>query len=546
MTRTRAIQAVSFTAYVVLLWYAAFPPVADVPVDIFLRMDPLILALVGTAGRAFLVRLLPAALVILLSIFLGRFFCSMVCPLGASIDASDRVVRGKAPRPGSREAVPGGMKLVKYCVLAFMTAAAFFGVSLAAYGSPVAIATRFFGLLVYPLAFMAADAGLAVSRPLADLIGVPGLAYAAVPARAFRLLWVTVALMGGMVALGFLAPRFWCRYLCPAGAIFALASWKPILVRRRVSDRCTSCGLCRKACPMGAISEHPCLTDFSECIVCMKCSDICPEDAICFTPRRGAAPSPEREVLFSRNRRVLILSAMAGVGTALVTCLGLKGNTREGGAGGVMDPSLVRPPGSLTEYRFLRTCVGCGECMKACPTNTLQPAGLAAGFSAVFTPVMVPRRGPCDTTCNTCGRVCPTGAIRGLDLDEKRHAKVGTAQVLKHRCIAWESGKSCLVCDEVCPYGAVSLERVPDIPVAVPVVDERKCNGCGFCEHFCPVYPTAAIVVDPMDALRLDSGSHRARSRELGFAFDPKGQVKAGEPAPRVIGDDDLPPGFSD
>jgi formate hydrogenlyase subunit 6/NADH:ubiquinone oxidoreductase subunit I len=184
--------------------------------------------------------------------------------------------------------------------------------------------------------------------------------------------------------------------------------------------------------------------------------------------------------------------------------------------------------------------------MKACPTNTLQPAGLAAGFGAVFTPVMVPRRGPCDTTCNACGQVCPTGAIRGLDLDEKRHAKVGTAQILRHRCIAWESGKACLVCDEVCPYGAISLQRTPDIPVAVPVVDERRCNGCGFCEHFCPVSPGAAIVVDPMDALRLEDGSYRSRSRELGFTFEEKKQGNAGMGEQSVIPDGGLPPGFSD
>ncbi len=544
MRLNRIVQAMSFTAFMILLWYAAFPLVSVIPVDLFLGMDPIILALAGTAGRAFLVKLLPALVILVLSIFLGRFFCSMVCPLGASIDVSDRLVGGKTPRRFSWIEIHRDMKLVKYCVFVFMVFSAVFGLSLAAYGSPMVLATRFYGLLVYPVVSLAADAGLIVVRPLADRFGVTALAYASIPPRAFSLQWLTVALMGGITAGAFLAPRFWCRYLCPAGAVFALVSVKPIIVRRRVSEQCTSCGLCRKACPMGAIAEDPHKTDFPECIVCMKCSGVCPEHAIRFSPGPGAAPM--RAFLFSRHRRALILSALAGAGAALVALTGFRGSACEGGSGWVPAPSLIRPPGSLPECGFLQTCVGCGECMKACPTNTLQPAGLAAGFSAVFSPVMVPRRGPCDTTCNACGQVCPTGAIRGLDLAEKRYAKVGTAQILRHRCIAWESGKPCLVCDEVCPYGAVSLQRVTGIPVAVPVVDERKCNGCGFCEHFCPVFPGAAIVVDPMDALRLEDGSYRVRSRELGFTFEPKGQDGTGAPEPPVVQDEGLPPGFSD
>jgi len=130
-------------------------------------------------------------------------------------------------------------------------------------------------------------------------------------------------------------------------------------------------------------------------------------------------------------------------------------------------------------------------------------------------------------------------------LDEKRYAKVGTAYVIPHKCIAWEFGRPCLVCDEVCPYGAVELKTVEGISVAVPFVDETKCNGCGFCEYYCPVQARSAIVVEPMDELRLETGSYLATSRELGLSFELK--KKQGPDRERVpeIPEGSLPPGFT-
>jgi NAD-dependent dihydropyrimidine dehydrogenase PreA subunit len=142
--------------------------------------------------------------------------------------------------------------------------------------------------------------------------------------------------------------------------------------------------------------------------------------------------------------------------------------------------------------------------------------------------------------------VCPTGALRRLDPEEKRYAKVGTAVIDRHVCIAWEQGKPCLVCDEVCPYGAVSLQHREGLGVSVPVVDEDRCNGCGFCEHYCPVGPVAAIVVRPMDALRLETGSYRDKGREIGLSLEENTRTLPGGEEDHTGMDDALPPGFSD
>jgi MauM/NapG family ferredoxin protein len=544
MTLRRVIQTASSVIFLVLLLYAAFPLILPVPVDLFLRMDPLILIATVITTKGFIIVLLPGVVIVALTIVFGRFFCSMVCPLGTSIDISDRLFSGSEAAERKRISPRSKWKLIKYLVLLFILTAALLRISLAAYGAPIPIITRFYALLVYPVFTLMADAGLTVLRPIADKMGITWLAYADLLNPVFALQWFIIALPGVIFALAFRSPRFWCRYLCPSGAILALFSMQPLLNRRRVSRQCTSCGLCRKGCPMDAIAEDPHATDFAECIVCRRCSELCPEDAVRFFAKKG--DMAQRVIRFSAHRRVLIGSALAGFLAALIVRVGLKGIACEGGLGRIMDSTLIRPPGAVPECSFLDRCVGCGECMKACPTNTLQPSGMVAGLAGFFSPIVVPRRGPCDPTCNACGHVCPTEAIRPLPMEEKRYAKIGTASITRQRCIAWEYGKTCLICDEVCPYGAISLQQVSGLAVAVPYVEEGRCNGCGFCEYYCPVQAKAAIVVEPMDAIRLDKGSYRVKGKQIGLAIEPKqqGMPESGE---KQQGPEDvLPPGFTE
>jgi ferredoxin len=77
-------------------------------------------------------------------------------------------------------------------------------------------------------------------------------------------------------------------------------------------------------------------------------------------------------------------------------------------------------------------------------------------------------------------------------------------------------------------------------------VEESRCNGCGFCEYYCPVQAKAAIVVEPMDAIRLDKGSYRVRGKQIGLAIEPKqqGMPESGEKPQRPV--NGLPPGFTE
>lgn len=537
----RGVQIVCLLAFWVLLGLAAYPLVPALPVDAFLRLDPAAAAVTMAAARAWIAAFLPAALLLAATFLLGRFFCSHVCPLGTTIDGCDRLLQPSRPRDAVR--VPAGWHRGKYLVLAALVGGALLGVSLVYLAAPLPLATRLYALILRPVLQLAADAALSAAHPLADRWDWTWLAFAQVPSHRYALPWFTFLGSGLVLALGLRAPRLWCRALCPAGALLALCARRPV-IRRTVSPACTACGLCRRRCPVGAIGEDPRQTRHAECIVCQTCVSVCPEKAVAFAASGGGdrlAQGP-----FSPSRRQWLAAGLGGMGAAAVTLTGAEHLLGAQGLARLVPTALIRPPGALPEADFLARCIRCGACLRACPTNTLQPLGGVTGLSGFYTPVVTPSLGACEPQCNACGHVCPTGAIRPLPPGEKLWAKIGTAQVLRHKCLAWELDRPCLVCDETCPYDAVEFRRVPGQKVAVPFVAEERCAGCGFCEHHCPVTAQAAIVVEPMEALRLDSGSYVRKGRELGLRLEVR---PAGGPAapPGVPGPSGtLPPGFTE
>jgi ferredoxin len=164
---------------------------------------------------------------------------------------------------------------------------------------------------------------------------------------------------------------------------------------------------------------------------------------------------------------------------------------------------MIRPPGAAA-VDFGARCARCGACIRACPTQGLQPSLFEGGLQNLLTPRLVPRLGYCSFGCNACGQVCPTGAIPELDLVVKQHTTIGLASINRDRCLPWAYNTPCIVCEEACPVEskAIKLEEVTLINaqgesaiLQRPQVDRTLCIGCGICEYQCPLGGESAIRV---------------------------------------------------
>jgi polyferredoxin len=526
----RIVQLLLFLLFLILLIQTVYPLKSWLPADFFLRLDPL--TAIGTilssrSVETLLTKFLSAIVIVVLTIFLGRFFCNWICPLGTTIDFADRVIRGKSIRVRKPKlAHTPQLRNLKYYILGGFLVAALLSLQVAWLMDPIPIATRSYAIMVYSYFSYVANALLGplwqmpivnkVSEPiygfLRDNVFLPNseLGYQSIT----MLHHIAFIAFMGILALSLLYPRFWCRDLCPLGALFGLLSKVSFLRWVVDKEKCVECNKCYHECKTNAILEKGDGYLVQECVDCFNCQDVCPTDAIKFafqspftslqpTPKPSTHPSPsiggeggeggKREKQYTpgldlSKRRFIQAAALGAVAVPL---LKLKPSDR------AYPPFLIRPPGSLPEDRFLDKCIRCAECMKVCPTNALHPTLFEAGVEGIGTPKLVPKMGYCDYECNACGQVCPTGAIKKLTLAEKKKLKIGTAYFNKNKCYPWNENLNCLVCEEHCPTPEKSikfwevevLEQKTNKTVMVkrPYVVTETCIGCGICENKCPI-----------------------------------------------------------
>lgn len=493
-----SVQTLSVLLLVYIIWMTREPLSGVINPKIYFQIDPLIMLVTAIAERVLLAGILLAGATIILTFILGRAFCGWVCPLGALMDLCAQFLslfRRKSPH----EAEPSRARKIKYILLGIIALFAVIGIQLAWIIDPITIFVRSFSFTVHPLItnsfdwfFMALLRALEFPVWLEEIYYLSKETVLAAKNPVFPHTWLIFSEFALIFGLVLLKRRFWCRYICPLGAMLALpAKFSPL---RRIVRSCKDkCLICKDICRMNAIFEDNSYIP-QECILCMDCITECPNQSAAFTFKRKSRPQLESSnvtmavdtgptSLSSSMTRARFLAILLG---SITFIMGLKHKvwcTISGASPRKSTRPVVRPPAALKEDEFVQRCIRCGNCMKVCVTNVLQPVLLESGFQGIWTPHLCNDIGYCEYKCTLCGRVCPTGAIEPLTIQKKMQTKMGTAVVNKDTCRVWSVGVECLVCEEHCPVSnkAIKTQQVKTGHkiLLAPCVSHELCVGCG-------------------------------------------------------------------
>lgn len=495
------------------------------PVSIALQFDPLT-ALGTILSSGTLYKGLLWSLVILIpTIFIGRFFCGWVCPLGSLNQWTSEIRSERLSFKGKGRIESNRYKKyqrIKYYIFLFFIAAALMGTLQVGLLDPLPLLARSIGTAILPAIHVAA---LGITLWVKS-IGYPPLAefaqgiydFVAPLFLPFRQMFfhgiLTVGIFITMIlVLNRLFTRFWCRGICPLGAMLGIFSRYAIFGLQKHESSCNHCNECLLHCQGADNPDIGSRWRQTECHLCLNCQASCPNSSLSFRffpAQIDSSANPAGTPKVDITRRKVLGSLAAGV--AFFPLI------RSGDAFEANRQSkLIRPPGAVDEDDFLAKCIRCGQCMRVCPNNALHPTMLESGMEGIWSPILISRIGYCEPTCTLCGQVCPTGAILPLTVKQKVGNKteppvrIGTAFIDRGRCLPWAMGKPCIVCEEWCPTAikavyiieeAVTLRDGSKQRFKRPYVDPAHCTGCGACEYACPVVDQAAIYITSVGETR--------------------------------------------
>jgi polyferredoxin len=485
----------------------------DYPVRFFFELDPLAALSNALASRALYRGLLWALVIVVPTLFLGRFFCGWICPMGTIHHCLGNL---RSESKLGKQLVDSNRykrwQTTKYYILFALLVAAALGTALVGWLDPFSVLVRSVGLSIFPALNYALNAFVQALEhsDFTPFQATGGALHAALAATVldFRQPYFRQGLYLGLIfvvilALNLRITRFWCRALCPLGALLAITSRWSILGLRKNAEACNDCNRCMMHCQGGDDPSGHAPWHKAECVLCLNCVASCPKQSLSFAffNESAAVQGPNLQ------RR----KALTGVAAGVVAIPLLRSTA---GFAVARNERLLRPPGSLDEGSFLERCLRCGECMKVCPNNALQPSVTEGGLEGLWTPVLVPHIGYCEPSCVLCSQVCPTGAIWEITPQEKgwvvgvgkntKPIRLGTAFYDRGRCLPWAMGIDCIVCQEWCPTSpkAIYLQEA-EITDATgnkkvlkrPYIDPAECIGCGACEFACVLKDRPAVYV---------------------------------------------------
>lgn len=507
-TKIRRIVQILFLLFFVLLFIQArYPYKTATGSDLFLRFSPLIPLFDFIQNFSVSLIFWPALIILLITPFLGRVFCGWICPLGTTLDISDKWLKPPTNRFAEKWQK---YSRIKFVLLIACIILAFFSVNAWGYLDPLSLFNRVLAIVLYPLLTLTVDSGLltltnipfledavySVYDTYKDFIMTEEQAYYQ------QVFWIAL-LFVLIISLEKLSRRFWCRYLCPAGAWLGfLSQWR--LYERIVGPECPLCNKCHRECKMNAIpKDDVAFTNKVECIECFSCGENCPPKTKSITYRWRWKPYHTKVDFERRTFLKTTAGSLAALGLLEIGLTKKEEHSR-----------LLRPPGAVEEDLFQDRCIRCLECVRICESNggCLQPGQIQNSVLQLWLPLAVMREGYCEYNCNLCGQVCPTDAILPLSLIEKKKTSMGLAYFDKNLCIPYVENKDCLVCEEHCPTPQKAIKfDIKEVllhdgslkAIKYPYTVRELCIGCGICENKCPLSGAPAVFVTTENQQRI-------------------------------------------
>jgi ferredoxin-type protein NapF len=447
------------------------------------------LSLAGLASAGFII-------VLLLSMFFGRIYCSTLCPLGTLQDIMIWL-RRRFSRKRIRYRKQRSFYYLSYFLLAFAALFLLLGqITPLLLLDPYSHYGRIAANLIRPVYLLLNNLGAFTleSMDIYTLYKVePGITH-----------WFSVAFSAIIfvlvVWLSLRYARLFCNSLCPVGTMLGLVSRISVFRISLNQSLCTSCGKCAAVCKAGCIDHNAKTVDFARCVGCLNCLTSCPDNGVNFGLRKRTQKSPV--IPFNPGRRELLSGMIVGgitlAGIPLSVSAQGFGRQRHGQGQGrgprpVIREYPVSPPGSISHKHFNTSCTACHLCVSACPTHVIKPSLLQYGLEGIMQPMMDYNASYCNFDCVICTEVCPTGALRPVNIDEKHTLQLGKVVFVKQNCVVFTDGTDCGACSEHCPTKAVKM-RPWRGNLFLPEVEPEICVGCGACEYACPTDPKSIYV----------------------------------------------------
>ena len=440
-------------------------------------------------------------ILLLLTLILGRAYCSVICPLGILQDIVTHVRGwfGKKKNRKNRFEYSTPKTWLRIGVLLLFVVAIILGTcnivgsTFASFIEPYSAYGRIASSLFAPV-YKSANNLIADAMVDTECY----MFYSIEVNHYLPIMIIAITTLLVVAIMAWLGGRVYCNTICPVGTLLGFVSryslYKPIID----TSKCNGCRKCARNCKASCIDSKNHKIDYSRCVVCMDCIDNCSSNAIRFALRKNAKYRKTKGEVDDTRRAFIAIGAMLATNAALKA----SDKVTDGGLAPIVNKekpnrkTRIVPPGAVSLTHLQRHCTGCQLCISKCPNEVLRPS---SDLTTLMQPIVSYEKGFCRPECVKCSDACPVGAFHKITVEEKSSIQVGRAVVNLETCIAAAKGRNCGNCADKCPTGAIQMvaqDPNAEKPRYMPVVNESKCIGCGACEYYCPVRPISAIYVN--------------------------------------------------